>query len=893
MKLFYKFNWLLSQVLAILMIILIQVNAFGTNGLLILQQQDNYSVYGNVADEDGNPLPFVNVYIEGTSQGSTTNEEGNYRIDDIEEKSITLIASFTGYETFRKSITFLNKTPLQVNIVLHENVRLLDQIVVTGTTNPKTTLESSVAISTINTKSMEQRVAQSNADLLKFIPGLWVESSGGEGPSNVFVRGFPSTGGYTYMGLMEDGLPLFQVGYNSIPSPDQFYKTDATIKSVEAIRGGTSPIVMQGAAGAVANYISKTGTQNFSGVAKLMYDPLYKTERVDLDLGGPMGKGFFYNIGGFYRIGKGPYDYDYNANKGGQVQGNIQKRFKKGFVKLKLRYINDKVNWNLPSPYYFHKDGTLGEIPGFKLRSAGAAVNAVDTKFSINLPGENTMDGNLEHGFNTELFSVGFEFFYDLGKGWTISNKFRLDRSTQVVNSDMAVGVVPLDTSATYYYTDGTQIDDVSSLNGNGLSLASILITNDGEFDNIVDRLELKKHWERNDLTIGVEYFNFQLSSKGASALFTKEVKNAPRILLKGSPHVPPFFALAFVDPSGVSRSDGTENTYSVYFTDEYQISSRFRLDFGFRYDYKSIKGNNASKEGAPAVPPVNGPGFTLGEDIPFDDNAGNWAATLGMNFKINEKSALFIRGSKAYSGKKLGDYTADGVDIEELKNLKDRRIIQAEAGYKFSSAKFGLFSSLIYANVHNVISQIFIPTPQRSVLRQQIYSSSRTLSLEIQAQYIPVKNLMLKLTTTLQNAIYTDLKFTAREGTIVEGQEFDWSDHKVDRFPAAMVDFTVAYNIKKFNVFANYRYYSNRWSTAANNVKLKGYGELYGGAGYEIFKGFTIDVKGANLTNTVALTAGNMRGDQFINVDDLDGKPWLSRRTLPISVIIQLAYSF
>jgi len=859
----------------------------------VLPQNGNHSIYGTVSDKNGVFLPYVNVYIEGTTKGTTTDENGYYRIDNIAEKSVTLVASFTGYETYKKTVTFKDETPLQMNIVLHEEARLLEQIVVTGTTNPKTTLESSVAISTMDSKSMEQRVAQNNADLLKFVPGLWVESSGGDGPANVFVRGFPQSGGYTYMGLMEDGLPLFQVGYNTIPSPDQFYKTDVTIKSVEAIRGGTAPILMQGAAGAVVNYLSKTGTNKFSGMAKVMYNPLYHTERADLDIGGPMGKDFYYNIGGFYRIGKGPYDYGYNANKGGQIKGNIQKRFKKGFATLKLRYINDKVNWNLPTPYIFHKDGTLGEIPGFDLKSAGAALNEVDTKFAFRMPDGSTVEGDLQHGFDTELFSAGFDFFYDLGNDWTISNKIRMDRSTQTINTDFSVAVVPLDPSKTYYYTDGTQITDVANLNGNGLSMPSILDVRNGDYNNIIDRLELKKNWERNDLTIGVEYFNFQLDNNTAQAIFTKEIKNAPRILIADDPNTPAFFPLAYVTPSGIASSNGTDNTYSLFFTDEFQITSSFRLDFGLRYDYKNISGANAEKVGAPAVPPVNGPGFSLGDDVPFDDNMGNWAATFGMNYKLNDNSALFARASRGYVSKKLGDYIADGVDIDELKNLKDRVIYQAEAGYKYTSRNFGLFGSLIYANVNNSISQIFIPTPQYSLLRQQVYSSSRTFSLEIQAQYIPVKNLLLKLTTTLQNAIYTDLKFTAREGTIVEGQEFDWSGNKVDRFPDAMVDFTVSYKIQKFNVFANYRYYSKRWSTAANNVRLKDYGELFAGAGYEIFKGFTIDVRGANLTNTVALTAGNMRGDQFIDIDTFDGTPTLARRNLPISVIMQLTYNF
>ncbi|MEC3907538.1 carboxypeptidase-like regulatory domain-containing protein [Tamlana sp. 2201CG12-4] len=214
------------------------------------------SISGTAKDSNGEPLIGVNIIIEGTSNGTTTDFDGNFELNNIDGANITLVVSYTGYSTIRQVVDFTTTNSHVLNMVLKEEIMSLDEVVLTGTANPRKKIESSVAITTMNAVQMEQRVARNNADLLKAVPGLWVESTGGDGPANVWVRGFPQAGGYGFVGLMEDGLPVFQSGYNSMPSPDQFYKTDLTLKNVEAIRGGTAPIVMQGASGAVINNIS-------------------------------------------------------------------------------------------------------------------------------------------------------------------------------------------------------------------------------------------------------------------------------------------------------------------------------------------------------------------------------------------------------------------------------------------------------------------------------------------------------------------------------------------------------------------------------------------------------------------------------------------------------------
>ncbi|TNF25967.1 MAG: carboxypeptidase-like regulatory domain-containing protein, partial [Bacteroidetes bacterium] len=73
------------------------------------------SVDGKVTDEDGEPVPFVSVYIEGTTLGTTTNSEGNYHLE-LKDGYHTVVFRYVGYKTEVRPLTVSGKTNLDVTL---------------------------------------------------------------------------------------------------------------------------------------------------------------------------------------------------------------------------------------------------------------------------------------------------------------------------------------------------------------------------------------------------------------------------------------------------------------------------------------------------------------------------------------------------------------------------------------------------------------------------------------------------------------------------------------------------------------------------------------------------------------------------------------------------------
>ncbi len=118
-------------------------------------------VRGKVTDAgDGSALPGVSVVVNGTSNGTITDGEGNYLLD-LSAGNYQLTISFVGYATQTVKINLPNQEVL--NIQLSQSSAILDEIVVTGSrSGGRVKTESPVPVDVINISQMTTQVPQNN-----------------------------------------------------------------------------------------------------------------------------------------------------------------------------------------------------------------------------------------------------------------------------------------------------------------------------------------------------------------------------------------------------------------------------------------------------------------------------------------------------------------------------------------------------------------------------------------------------------------------------------------------------------------------------------------------------------------------------------------------------------
>ena len=213
----------------------------------------------------------------------------------------------------------------------------LNTIVVTASAGNQSQIESSISVTTLDDSIIDNFQPASEAELLRLLPGIQTPGTAGPGGNaNIAVRGLPvATGGAPFVQLQEDGLPLVLFGDIQFGNNDYFTRFDASVASVEAVRGGSATTFASQAPGAVINYISHTGARE-GGHVQLNRGIDYNDTRLDFRYGGPLADDLYFHVGGFFQRGDDALGVGYTINDSLQVRGNLTKEFDDGASFLRL-----------------------------------------------------------------------------------------------------------------------------------------------------------------------------------------------------------------------------------------------------------------------------------------------------------------------------------------------------------------------------------------------------------------------------------------------------------------------------------------------------------------------------------------------------------------------------
>ena len=231
-------------------------------------QQEKVTITGTVSDNAGT-LPGVTILIKGTSEGTSTDIDGNYTL--IVDKGAVLQFSFVGYKT--KEIV-VNKQAV-INVTLEADQQQLDEVVVVGYgTQKKVNLTGSIAA--VGQEELKDRI---NTDVLKAIqgtvPGVTIISRPGSDAAINF-RGRGNLGSST---------PLYVID-GAIADAEFFSSLDpATIESISFLKDAASSAIYGSRAAYGVVLVKTKGGKK--GEMKITYNgymgfkiPTYKPEVV-------------------------------------------------------------------------------------------------------------------------------------------------------------------------------------------------------------------------------------------------------------------------------------------------------------------------------------------------------------------------------------------------------------------------------------------------------------------------------------------------------------------------------------------------------------------------------------------------------------------------------------
>jgi outer membrane receptor protein involved in Fe transport len=734
-----------------------------------------------------------------------------------------------------------------------------EDIIVVGTAGGGTRRQDAAfAVTTLSNDAIERAAPNSTADLLRTVPGVMAESSGGQNGANIFVRGYPSGGDAQFVTFQLGGVPIFPPSTLSFLENSQLIRLDETVQRVEAVRGGTGSLFSNGQPGLTVNVVPRVGGDTFKGFAKFSYTD-YDEARGDAWVSGPLGGNTSFMVGGYYAQGNGIRDPRYRAEKGGQVTANIHHDFddNKGSVEVYARYLNDHGQWLLPIPIV-QNGSKISEYAGF---DAGTGTLAgPETRVTTNLVGR-TLD--LAQGRGAKVINTGLTFDYEVAEGLRVR-----ERLSYLGGNADTVGLVPADAP-----TAASAL--ARTLGGASATVTSLTYTNGGgavaggaaaplmragiwevrkKISSFVSDSALEWTAGSNKLTGGFYYANYTTRdnwSLGNQILLTA-TPNARVVdmTLTNATGLKQATLRGFTGgPTFLVNAGYEGNDYALYGVDELQITPELRIDGGVRWQRHAVTGTIRT----PAAATVNLDGnantlydnavAVIGGPRQVDYSDSKWSWTAGVNYDFTRTVGVFGRYSR-------------GNSFPAFDNLREGLTIVAqvdtyEGGLKVSLPWINLYATGFHNTFDGLATtQIINNVPSSAT------GGAKATGVELEGTLRPFRGFSLNAAGTYLDATYRG--FFTNNGLINN------TGNRVQRQPKWGWRVTPAYELPigtlRPALFATLQYTGDRFSDPENNQLLPHFYQLDAGVSVDVFDHVRLQVTGNNLTNEIGLTEGNPR---------------------------------
>lgn len=240
-----------------------------------LARAQDRDVNGKVTDnETGENIPGVNILVKGTTRGTTTDANGEFRLS-VPSEGTTLVFSFIGYETLEASIA--NQSTMNISLV--SDTKALEEVVVVGYgTQRKIDLTGSVGSLRASDIDIGSKPITSPDQLLAGrVAGVQITNRSGDpgAPIDVRIRGVGTAGVNSPLWVI-DGVPIVQttnitVNTSSTTESNPLAGINpADIESIDVLKDASAGAIY--GARAANGVILVTTKRGKDGKAQLTYD---------------------------------------------------------------------------------------------------------------------------------------------------------------------------------------------------------------------------------------------------------------------------------------------------------------------------------------------------------------------------------------------------------------------------------------------------------------------------------------------------------------------------------------------------------------------------------------------------------------------------------------------
>ena len=696
---------------------------------------------------------------------------------------------------------------------------------------------------------------------------VMLNAASANGPREIQI-GLPSAD----VNVLENGLPVtFATNPHSVNSN---WRSDASHSHVGLLKISETAITT-GNIGYAVNSWTKLGEKGFHGTLNYKANHFGQQE-YSLNLNGSIGENWFYSANMYQDFDPGTFKI-----RSSQYQDRTQ------IYKVALTRLYDKGRGELTAMYHYSNshplytfatqsapfiyvgDGSVKEYGKFKLGTTSYLPVDANMTYMDMRTGEikETSLYDAEENRSSQFF-LSNKYRWDNGLTWNISARYDHAHGALVYQSPMSLMNVKGNPAYNYMLIN----PEGKHENYTGEYVQSRMsCLNSGDIDEFLLTSELIKKFSTSTLRIGVNEWLYDIDYTSNTTMYDQSVPNDGSYAVRLYDANKRDYYFYDYNKNASEYYKGKENKLALYFTHDWDISKKLNVYYGARFEWQTIKGENAAVKNSAGDYVGRFANYHLGATAAdgtkitpadLDYSWLNYDFTAALTYKMTEKFGF------------TGDFTYivqhpkfENFSPATLPNTNKISVPLGRAGIYYNNNWLSLTSLISYISKTNNNSTLNLQHGQEIMAAPLTYDI-QTWGWTTDAVMRPFKGFELHALFTYQKPTYKKYETSVVFSDGYEGK-INATGNIVAEVPQVLIELDPSYMITpKLKLWTSFRYFSKTYANINEAYYFNGHWETFGGVNWDVNKHLSLGCTVVNFLNQTG-AKGSIAGAELITKEE------------------------
>ena len=697
---------------------------------------------------------------------------------------------------------------------------------------------------------------------------VMLNASSANGPREISI-GLP--GGD--VNVLENGL---SVVYMSTPhGVNTHWRGDSSLEHTGLMKISETAITT-GNIGYAVNSFTQLGLNSekkFNATINYAADQFGK-QQFDVNVNGAIGKGWFYSGNIYQNFDPGSFKLRFAQyqDRTEIYKFALTKLYNEGRGQLSAIYHYSKshnlTNATSSAPFIYKGDGSIEEIPGFKLGTTSYLPDVSNIPYMDIRTGEMKITSLYDAPENkANQITVLSRYKWDNGLQWNLNMKYDRSMGSYLFQTPMALDKKSVADGYSLRNDDGTYSPYA------GYVQSRMSCFNRGHIHEFMMTSELSRQYNNTTWRVGLNEWFYKVNYASNTTMYDHTVEAYPQ-LLYGTNNAnmnyygnTPYYNL---NQNASEYYKGYENKLAIYATQDWDINRKWNVYYGARLEYQRLSGKNLAVYNEDGMPVGRFANYHIGATAPdgtlikprnFSYNWLNMAFTAAATYKVTNQFGFTADFTYNLQHPNISNFAP-----AEMPDVNKITIPLGRAGLYYNNDWISLTSLFTYIAKTNNNSTLNLINPNNNtdIKAAPLSYDIQTMGWTTDALIKPFKGFDFHFLFTYQVPKYKKYEtgVTFSDGNV---SKIDATGNIVTDIPKVIIELDPSYQITKdLRIWASFRYFSKTYANIMNAYYFNGRWETFGGINWQVNKHLTLNGTVINFLNQTG-AQGTISGAELV----------------------------